>query len=219
MTVFDIGANLGIYTLLAAGPVGASGTVHAFEPVPDLLSYLEESVRRSGAGNVVVNPLAVGDCSEPVPMYLALKKKHSGWHSLAPSADRPRQIQVQGITLDDYVEARGLDRVDLIKIDIEGGELPAFRGASRLLSRPDAPILQAELCDSHCAHFGYTSRDAKEYLAALGYAGYRAGGDGKWRTVSPDESHRKAENVFFLKPGQLSRAPEEWGLPQPAGDL
>lgn len=205
MTVFDVGANLGIYTLTAAARVGASGAVHAFEPVPDNFAYLSDSVRLSKQGNVTLNRVAVADRCDRVRMHLAENPKHAGWHSLAPSPDRTCPIEVDCITLDDYAESHGIRRVDFIKMDVEGAELLALRGAAGLLRGPDPPLIQAELCDEHTGHFGYSPRDVKRFLQGFGYAGYQRAPDGEWRRVDENRRYGKHENVVFATAGILDR--------------
>lgn len=217
MTIFDVGANVGIYTLIAASRVGASGAVHAFEPVPELLACLATGVHLSRAGNVALIGAAVADDNDFREMYLG-EGSDSDIHSLAPSERRPRRLAVPCLALDDYAARRGIRSVDLLKIDVEGAELPALRGAARLLSGPDAPILQVELCEANFEGFGYTSRVLKEHLAGLGYAGYRFSPSGEGTPVPEPEPHPRWENLLFLKPVHYERLPDGWRLARrPAG--
>jgi len=215
MTVFDVGANLGIYTLLASRVVGRSGAVHSFEPVPQMFGYLSEAARRTGLRNAVLNPVAVSEQEGAVTMYLADERKRSGWHALAPSPERSGRVDVRAVTLDGYAREKGIRRVHVLKIDIEGAELLAFRGAPGLLSGPEAPIIQSEMCDEHTAHFGYTCADAKAHLAEHGYGCYRCRPGGAWEVVETQSAHPRYENVLFLKPEHRPLLPSGWRVPQP----
>jgi FkbM family methyltransferase len=215
MTVFDVGANLGIYTLLAARRAGPGGQVHAWEPVPDLFDLLAQSVRLSRFRNVSLNRAAVSDRGGSMPMFLAEGTK-SDIHALAPSAERSRQIEVPVMALDEYAAERGIERVDLLKLDIEGAELLALRGAEGLLRSARPPLLQVELADNTAADFGIACADVKQFLAGHGYTGYRRGADGRWQVVTVAESHPKWENVLFLQPRHRELAPPEWRLPEAA---
>jgi FkbM family methyltransferase len=214
MTVFDVGANLGVYTLLAAARVGPEGRVHAFEPVPQLFQLLTESVRRSGSRNILPSDLAVSDRSGSAVMYLG-DDRDSDIHALAQSERRTGSVEVRTITIDDYVEQKSVGRVDLIKIDVEGAELPALRGARRLLAREDAPLIQAEVSDENARAFGYAPPALKEYLAGFGYHGFRSRG-GEWQAVPIAEPHPKWENVLFVRSSHSSLLPPEWDIRLPA---
>lgn len=216
MTFFDVGANIGVYTLPAAGLVGESGQVHAFEPAPAMFEHLGASVALSRFRNVTLNAAAAGDQAGTVTLHLAEDPRHSGWHSLAPSEKRQRRVEVPCVTLDGYVRDRGIRRVDFLKVDVEGGELLVLRGARELLSGEGAPMVQAELADDHCRHFGYTAADVKTRMAEHGYGAYQVGPDGQWAAVDGVESHPGWDNVLFLKPEHLPRTPPAWGLARAA---
>jgi FkbM family methyltransferase len=215
MTVLDVGANLGIYTILAAMRVGPAGAVHAFEPVPAVFACLERSIRLSGLGQVRLNQAAVSDRAGTVPMYLGVGKD-SDIHSLAPSDRRPDRVDVTTLTLDDYVREHRIDQVQVMKIDVEGAELPALRGATGLLARDDAPIIQAELADDNFQAFGYSSPDLKRFLADLGYTAFKRTGGSSWETSPIEAAHPKWENVLFVKPAGRRFIPASWHFP-PAG--
>lgn len=212
MTVLDVGANLGLYTLLSAVAVGPGGTVHAFEPVPRLFDYLSAGVRRSRLKNVRLNRVAISDTIGTVPMYLS-DAKNTGLHSLAPSKRRPAEIRVESTTLAAYIRENGVAGVDVMKIDIEGAELLAFRGAGDLLVGDSAPIIQAELCDEHCEPFGYQTPELKAHLLKFGYQGFRAVPAKGWLPVSPDSPHPNWENILFVKPQHRPRLPADWEVP------
>lgn len=127
MTVLDIGAHIGYYTLLAANLVGENGRVYAFEPHPHNFAVLEKNVRINGYKNVVLVQKAVSSKSEHINLYL------SEWgtgHSLSNQVGK-RSIVVEAVPLDEFL---GNDyKVDVIKIDIEGAEMLALLGADRLI--------------------------------------------------------------------------------------
>lgn len=216
MIVFDVGANLGIYTLLAARGVGPTGEVHAFEPVPERFAALRETVRRSGCRQIRLNQAVVSAREGAVPFYVATRQRESGQSSLAPARKRTRRIEAQAVTLDEYAARMGLRAVDLLKIDIEGAELLAFQGAGGLLTGPAPPIIQSELCDHQCALFGHSARDVVALLGEAGYRGYRSVRHGGWqRADSGIDGPRtpRTQNVLFLKPHHLDQLPEGWRLP------
>ena len=173
MVVLDIGAHIGEYTIRASELVGASGQVHAFEPNPVMFRYLERNAARSPLDNIIVQQAAVAD--KQGKMEFAIQSEPS-ISSLVPGADQLARAPVQTIavpvqTLDAYCVEYGLEQVDFIKIDIEGAELLAFKGAKSLLSQAAgiAPAIYFEFTERLMRPFGYRSADVLEYLVAHGY--------------------------------------------------
>lgn len=176
MVVFDVGANLGQYTLLAAHCVGAQGHVHSFEPSQRIFTELQFNVELNGLSDrCVLNRLAVSDA----PGTAKLSRYEEGaevFGSLGvherSEADIVGYEEVKTLTLDGYMEQHGIGRVDFIKIDIEGAELLALKGASRLLLRKDAPTILLEMGDVNTDGFGYKACEIWDHLVNLGYRMY-----------------------------------------------
>lgn len=173
MTVLDLGANLGQYTLLAAMRAGPTGSVHSFEPSRRMFEELTFNVALNGFGpRCVLNNVAVSDRVG----HANLTKYSPGYEVYGALAATPRATeccvgaeQVATIRLDDYVASHGLDHVDFMKVDIEGAELMALRGAERLLSQARAPTILIELADINTRSFGYEAIAIWDYLVSLGY--------------------------------------------------
>jgi FkbM family methyltransferase len=190
--VFDVGAHLGIWSLLAAR---RGARVHAFEPVPAMVERLRAHAGLNGL-ELVANTCAIGAEAGASPFF-AVRERNSGASGFAPPAEPSEEIRVPVETLDAYVARSGIARVDVIKLDVEGAELLAFQGARRLLSAPRAPVLFFELDPRLCARLGVTPRQVKQLLVDYGYHIYR------WREaqlmpVRLDEPHA-AEDLFALK--------------------
>ena len=131
MTVVDIGANQGIYALLFANLVGAQGRVLAFEPDDLLHDALVENVRANQANHVTAHHLALG--SQPCHMTLYRSLLNSGDNRLASrhASGGPREaVQVRVARLDDVLAG---ERIDFIKMDVQGWEMEALRGMQGLL--------------------------------------------------------------------------------------
>jgi FkbM family methyltransferase len=135
--VVDAGANIGIYSQFLARCVGATGNVHSFEPSPENFKRLESAVRRHT--NVRVSNAAVGERSGRSKLYVSDKLNVD--HRTYPiEGDSRPAVPIDIIALDDYFKPG--ERVDLIKMDIQGYELHALRGASRVLAdNPKAKLL------------------------------------------------------------------------------
>jgi FkbM family methyltransferase len=148
------------------------GAIHAFEVSADKIAQLRRNLDLSGVGRVVVNRLALWDssgCALGVVGDFALARCEP-----LDGTDGAMQEPVESITIDDYAQARGLD-VGLIKLDLEGGEERALRGAIKLLSSPPprAPNLVFEVHRDYVdwsAGLGATS--IVTLVRACGYAVY-----------------------------------------------
>jgi FkbM family methyltransferase len=163
-TVFDVGANHGAWTglVLAAAP---KARVHAFELVPATAADLAQ--RFAGDARVTVNAVGLSDRAGAVPVYLS-----AGSDQLATAVadwDRGRSVLV-GVCLagDDYVERHGIERIALLKIDVEGGELAVLRGFRRALDRGAIAAIQFEYGRINAANRTLL-RDFYDLLEPLGY--------------------------------------------------
>jgi len=135
--VVDAGANIGIYSHFLSHCVGSSGVVHSFEPAPENFKRLQSATRN--CANVRLSQVGVGERSERSKLYLSdkLNVDHCAY---LPEGDSRRVIDIDIVALDDYFQPG--ERVDVIKMDIQGYELQALRGASRVLAdNPDAKLL------------------------------------------------------------------------------
>lgn len=156
----DVGANVGLYSLVAARIVGRRGLVHAFEPCQKTFERLSGNVSLNRLENVTCHQLALSHENASAELTLA-KGGFDAWNSLG----RPYMGEAAGretvttMTLDTFAENHGLaGRVTAMKIDVEGWEYQVLAGAGELLSRDDAPVLciefteeAAQLSDSSCA--------------------------------------------------------------------
>ena len=148
MTVYDIGANIGFFSLLAARLVGASGRVTAFEADPEIAARLRKNVERNKGAPISVEEKAVWSSSSPVFFARAdadVSPDRGLGHVIDNDAERsaPGTIRVEAVSVDECVDKSAAP--DFIKCDVEGAEVEVFRGAERLLNeRP--PII---LCEMH----------------------------------------------------------------------
>jgi FkbM family methyltransferase len=145
MTFVDVGANLGYYTVLAARAVGPSGQVIAFEPVEAIRHRLQRNLALNDLSNVQVRSEALWRNSALLPFFESADARNLGIGSLVPGHDRVQAGTVQAICLDEVWRAHG--RIDLLKIDIEGGERAALQGAQGLAGSSQAPIIVFESFD------------------------------------------------------------------------
>ncbi len=171
MVVIDIGANVGIYTLLAAKRVGKKGAVVAFEPSPRDRKILQENVFLNQCTNVTIKESALGATDGRAKLYVC--DWETGCNSLRPPnvSEPTHSTVVQLQTLDGYLDSGEAEGdVDFIKIDVEGAELEVLRGAERLLtSRGNRPIILCELADVRTEPWGYKSVEIYDHIATREY--------------------------------------------------
>lgn len=175
MVVFDVGANLGYYSLIAAKRVARHGQVHSFEPCERMFEELEYNISINHFPNIYPNKLALGDksgwakltkCERGMEVYSSLLPENGSSHA---SIDYEK---VQISTMDDYVSRMRVDSVDVIKIDVEGAEYSVLKGAKKLLQGQTPPMLFFEVVQAFQAKFNYTSNDILSYLGTFGYKSY-----------------------------------------------
>ena len=135
--VVDAGANIGIYSQFLSRHVGATGVVHSFEPSPENFERLRSATRK--LSNVRLSQSAVGERSGNSELYLS-DKLNVDHRAYMAGGDSRRTIPIEMVALDDYFKPG--ERVDLIKMDIQGYELHALQGANRVLvDNPDIKVL------------------------------------------------------------------------------
>jgi FkbM family methyltransferase len=133
--VYDVGSNVGFYALLASPLVGLKGKVYAFEPVPKIFDRLTKHISINNLKNVEANQLAISDKSGRV----AFKEgQDTSTGRMAETGD----MEVDALSLDDFVARRNAPLPDFVKIDVEGHELNVLRGMSKILdSKKDIVIV------------------------------------------------------------------------------
>lgn len=135
----DVGANIGLYSL-ALSVLAPNGHIHAFEPSPDAFAYLEKNLAQNGVTNVSVSPLALGSSDQSVrfheiPFFTAGSFTVDKSCFLTSEILGSNYFEAPCTTLDDFIQTNGLERVDLVKIDVEGGELAVIEGALGMLKK------------------------------------------------------------------------------------
>lgn len=166
--VYDIGANIGYFTLLAARRVGSAGAVYAFEPVPENAAAIRRSAGLNGFATVEVIDKAVGDRSGSAELHLA---RHIGGAMLASVGappDHSGSLRVDLISIDDLARTGRLRPPNLIKIDVEGAEIDVLRGLTETLM-VHLPTLIVELDDATAGGLEAKSRNLASLLHGINY--------------------------------------------------
>ena len=172
--VFDVGANIGCLSAVAADAVGPTGQVHCFEPVPSNVRKLRRLAEINPRYSIVVNQVAVGEQAGIATIRTSLTNIDS--HTMLPQLGNPddsvTMIQVPMITLDDYLQRIGLPRVALIKIDVEGFEFPVLRGLRRFLEVGHRPAIVTEVFPAAYPLLGHTLADLAKFMTQYGYRAF-----------------------------------------------
>ena len=156
MHVLDLGANIGFHTIIAAGRVGAEGTVIALEPEPVNYSFLERNVQINKFNNVTLCQMAAADKEGVLTLHVsdANKGKHSLVTDHAHSGEFSTTVSVTSRRIDTLLAEQGITHIDLVKMDIEGAEPFALAGMPQLLSTSNL-ILFMEFSPRAIVRAGY----------------------------------------------------------------
>jgi FkbM family methyltransferase len=193
---YDIGANEGLHTLLLSRLCGSKGRVYAFEPWPENLEKLRANLQLNNVTNVEIEPCAVS--------------RHSGFANFRAGPDSSQgrlvddatqdaphpDLEVSTTCLDDFVAQAGRLPPTLLKIDIEGGEGEAMRGACRVLHE-FRPVV---ICEIHGEAAGEV---VQAVLAEAGYKCFVL--ETGFRTVHAEESLPQWCHLWACHPGETNR--------------
>lgn len=204
--VLDIGANMGIWSMVPAAKFRDRFLVHAFEPVP--------AVYRRLVDNIAANHLealyrtynfALSDKTGKIAFQT--DSRNSGKGFIADSAiESADVIEVEVRKLSDVRREFGIDRVDYVKIDVEGAEMQVLLGDVELFSSPDAPIIFIEIIDKLQRRFGHSADELIRSLESWGYQlFYLNRKTGKIQPLPADRAGLDLSDAFACKPHSKPR--------------
>lgn len=182
-TVIDLGANLGTFSV----PLAAKGaTVYGFEMLEANISHLKRSIEQNNLSTLHVVEGAVSD----KPGYLGTSGT-SAWGTVSDNSPD----KVLAIVLDEWANEVGLEKLDFMKIDIEGSEMAALRGARSMITKfkPDM-VIEANVMT--CGHAGYGYPELIAFMAELGYRSYRIA-NGRINESARDPQPSLVTDYFF----------------------
>lgn len=188
MTFVDVGANVGYFTALAAGLVGPKGRVVAFEPSPYAFEKLRHMVDSNGLKHVTVVGAGLSDRVDRLNLYLGVgSRNHTP--TMVPH-ENATVVEVPVQTLDSAAEEIGVDRIDLIKIDVEGHESRVLGGAQTLLRERRIRMALCEFNEYWLNKAGSSSECLQALMA-----------DGGLVEVNERTTRLSLENRFFSLAG------------------
>jgi FkbM family methyltransferase len=183
MRVIDVGANIGLYTVLLGKLVGPTGHVWSFEPYTPVVNYLEQNVRLNDLNNVTIVEKALDD-KEGVSEFHVFPEGSDVYNSLG-AANRPAEqlraihkIPVSVSTLDTVANELNISNIDLFKVDVEGAEERVVKGAEQLIrSSPNVQII-IEIYEPSAQQCGCSSIRLIEMLGNWGFSMFEIGRNG-----------------------------------------
>jgi FkbM family methyltransferase len=193
MTFIDIGANIGIYTALAARRVGTNGRVVAVEPGPLNVNLIRETIRLNGFENVSVFAGAAGAENASATLYLC--DDNPADHRVHNSGGAREKLVVPTTTIDALARTHGIARADVIKIDTQGSEASVFAGMAALLAATPPPTVVFEFWPWGLTHAGSDPRALLDQLVASGFLLFEIDGDRRALTPRADLDALTALNL------------------------
>jgi FkbM family methyltransferase len=230
---FDVGANMGLYTFLAARACGRTGHVHAFEPQTALVAHLERSaaLNTSGAAVTITYAAVCDDHDGHAVLYHGADREGTGIPSLLMHGwlDPTSGVRVPTVSIDGYCQANRIGRIDAMKIDVEGAEMGVLNGMRETFQRSPPELIVLEVLPASLS-FQNISGGASlpqaasaalpgGVLARLAQHGYQArpihpdGRLGAPCTVDDLAGLAWSLNLAFVRPGMSSARPELFAPP------
>ncbi len=216
-TVLDVGANIGYYTVLLSRLAGRDGRILAFEPTANFRKILSMNIAVNNLNNVEVIPAGLSDKSQKLDIYLTVDTATLHPSDSKKETDRKNDSNrevIELITLDDYIRRNPLERIDFIKIDVDGHEPSILRGAWETLEKYH-PVVLLEVNHVSYHRAGYAAWDLYREIKGKGWYVYRE--DGLKEVLNEDDflihcaNFRNGSNIIISK--TPVNAPSEWSQP------
>jgi FkbM family methyltransferase len=197
----DVGANIGIVTLIASKVVGEHGKVYAIEALPSTRDQLIQNLSLNSTKNVVVVPFALLDQNRDANFY-ASEDGNIGGSSLSSSGNKARPVMVEGRTFNSLLADGTIERCDVLKIDIEGAEVLALNGMGSLFERSKPRAVMIEISDVLLAQFSSTPAEIINFFLVHGYEWFKATQNGFKRLRELEI--KGFNNLWAILPGGVS---------------
>ncbi len=194
----DIGANIGLFTLVAAQCVGHTGRVYAFEPCSSTYERLINNVKLNRLSNVSCQQMGLGEKRHETEMTVSLDG-FDAWNSIArPTMGKLfKKEPIRCTTLDDFAHDQNLvGCLTMVKIDVEGWESRVLEGGGKTLSGKNAPILQVEFSGKASRSAGSSCEKTYQFLEELGFKMFTY--DPRSQSLNPDPVRKEYSYLNLL---------------------
>jgi FkbM family methyltransferase len=193
--VFDIGANIGWFSLNTAIRYGSSADIYAFAPIPTTYGQLVRNIELNDAQSIHPNNFGFSDESSPKTFFYYPHGSGNASTADLSGRDDVEEIMCSVRTVDEYTRETGM-LPGLIKCDVEGAELFVFKGGTETIGKA-LPIVFTEMLRKWAQHFGYSPNDIIDWFAALGYRCFTVQGPRLTHFGRMDDETAET-NFFFL---------------------
>ncbi len=187
---FDVGANIGCISLPVAKLTGAK--IYAFEPSDSVFDFLKENVQQNNISSIVLNKVAVHSIHNMKLDFFATDQKYGG-SSLLPVYNQD-SYEVQSVSLDEYCKERNINKIDVLKIDVQGHEAEVLKGSQSLLKEKKIKAIIFEMESWAEKLAGYPEGASQQFLIDNGYEIFTLKNE-KLKNVITEGSH-----MFLSKP-------------------
>ncbi len=212
MTFIDVGANWGYFTLLAMSLTGSGGRIISLEPDPRLFERLTSNIELNAPPHTAVTALAIAASDARGVALLRGYDEDQGNRGLSRMSDHAvdgsSSFSVATDTLDAICEARGIDHVDVMKIDVEGAEGRVLRGMVRLIERRAVSRLFLEMHPALLEGLGDAPEGICAHLNDVGYRSFRV--DCRHTTTRRVAYARRVDARSLLAPHDTRMAWDDW---------
>ena len=201
-TVFDVGAHIGRHTIHFSHLCGDNGTVYAFEPDRDNYGILQNNISRNKIINCETLPIALSDKQNNTTLHL--NPNSSEGHSIIAkghtwSSDKHEQIKVECQTLDAVCTTNDIEKIKLLKIDVEGAHFLVLQGATIMLSQRKVDLIICE-AGSNTHHIsGRTDKELLTQMVEYGYLPFLHDGDDLVPAIASQEHDGIVDFIFISK--------------------
>ncbi|MBZ0199932.1 MAG: FkbM family methyltransferase, partial [Ignavibacteriaceae bacterium] len=197
-TIFDVGANIGIYSLTAARVMNNSGRVYCFEPSDWAYNRLRENVAINRFSNIEIIKKGVSNKSGTIDFYICHDDAYNSIGS-KPMMEVEKVVPIQVTTIDEFCDAQKIPHIDILKIDAEGADYLILKGAKVMISKQNAPIIFCEFNRSISDGFDFSKNDFINYLVKNSFSAYELK-DNKLVEFKHDSS---SNEIICLKPEHI----------------
>jgi FkbM family methyltransferase len=198
---WDIGANIGYYTLMGAACVGPEGRVVAFEPFPPAWERLQRNVHLNSFGQITCVNAAVSSAAGNASLFFE-RNIPDGVASLAAGESQKSSVACTTLTLDGFVSEFDERLPTLVKADVEGSERADLMGAVQILSSRRPTMLLMEMKEGNLARHRTSRAEIQEIMVRLGFAAFELKGR-RW-VACRDVRQAQNRNVFWMNPSDAA---------------
>lgn len=199
MTFFDVGSNIGTYSVLLAHFL-PKGEVFSFEPLTKNFENLQHNITLNNFHNIHAHKLGLSDRHRECEIFYIANESNLGSASLKRKNASQQSETIKMVDLDSFCNEHKIDNIDIMKIDVEGAESTVLKGGEKVIAKQDKMILVMELMDEHLKKFNSSSREIYDYLIAMQFKAYKPSG---WpfaiKPLSECPPITYNDNLIFLK--------------------